>query len=1328
MFAFLSRRKGNHPGTGKHWEVKPQFKWIGNISVCNRGRPRLGAGRVILRTGRVAKSRETMAKRIIVFGHNADEGLSRFVDKDGIPLDILTPRELPLQEQIKIVGCGRSHSVWVTERNEIYVAGDNRHGQLGRIPSEAELTTFPDLAPSARTMNSDDVGDDDESKHHQDDDNDVDDDDDDDDKNHKTTKAGKVSHPKSDYSTSATAPTILQHPLIDGKPIAYVACGDHHSVLASGTSVYTMGNNAYGQLGAITKDTVCEISFRVPIVQIACGLQHTLVRLDDGSVMAWGDNGKGQLGVGDFEPRRAPTQISLPSRAGLSRAAQVCCGHNFSAILLDTKNTPLENLEDGKPTEGALWPNLYTFGDNSCGQLGRKSYNPTLPTPVEDFGTDFPLTIHSIWCGGHHVFVQVLCAIVKEDPKGRKDPKTSLKKRVFVFGSNKYGELGLGPDVKDKFVQTPQQLVDLDSLEVRVSLGDCSSFVWVLPSKPKEGSSRSSILSTSSLGLGFYACGKNSKGELGLPISSSKVSTLTRVNNIDISDAGCTYSSRFTIILSGTDDIEPKVGYRKDIFSWESANIHQQSKDPKVRERKPSSERHDRRTSSSPQRRHYSVQAEEASTASEDSFQSLSPMRPPRRSESPQKKRTEESPSKSRRNSAGKKSTSHKKYTLAPEPESRRETMPPDLQQSYNGEQKRAKSPSQNRRASSPTKSHPNQKDQASPEKNRKNKQRAVPANQDLLQQQATLAIEMERLLSDQLMCDALVRAGRPSTFLDSILPTDTFMNTTPIMASQSPRAMRDEDALYYPVHGAILECRCTRLAQLIKQEIVHTNGRQYGTQDFARNGINFRAGSGWDWSSRMTRVNLAYASEAAMPTFLQFLYSDRDGLINQLTADHLGILLDLAYAAHSYGMDRLLGLCQLRIKALLDISNAVPVLTQACNLGLLAVKRCCLEFIRARYEVTISKRNRMAVETLNNNPSLLAEVVGLTSPEFADSLIHALPEVGRTTPSTLVHDLARLKDMASFADVEFQPSEAVMYMRRDSKRGGHNNMHTNVAAQTPICCHAIILAARCPALFDAVREHIFGSNSTNSGFGITRRLSNHGSQLKLIDNLKTGNATEESKERYPETKSSTENEGADKTQTGQKDALLKEQDVIPGDTKPKPCVAKEHRTVDDSMMEFIQSIGSTKNGLPRARVDGLSSETNRMQIGEVTEASPKAIRVFLDYLYSASTKNVTTEIAIDILMMCYVYKLSGSALDTAAAQVLEHSLDGSTAIDVICAATIVHKPSLQIASLAYAVSHARACLVQSKEKLRDAIQDFPDIGLALIQALSERCEPLTEY
>lgn len=87
------------------------------------------------------------------------------------------------------------------------------------------------------------------------------------------------------------------------------------------------------------------------VIQIACGLHHTVVLTQSGEVFTFGSNQYGQLGTGDLVAHVGPVQVKLNSFI-----IQVAAGSNHT-VLLSSRGV------------------IYTFGNHSKGQLGRLSHD-----------------------------------------------------------------------------------------------------------------------------------------------------------------------------------------------------------------------------------------------------------------------------------------------------------------------------------------------------------------------------------------------------------------------------------------------------------------------------------------------------------------------------------------------------------------------------------------------------------------------------------------------------------------------------------------------------------------------------------------------------------------------------------------------------------------------------------------------------------------------------------------------------------------------------------------------------------------------------------------
>ncbi len=150
--------------------------------------------------------------------------------------------------------------------------------------------------------------------------------------------------------------------------IAIAARGAHSLALLSNGTVMAWGLNAYGQLGL--GDTTDRITpTQIPagsvsnVLAITAGSYHSLALLSDGTVKAWGFHNHGQLGVGVIPaPYHQLTPLPIP-------ASSLC---NVSAIVAGEWHS-LALLSDGS---------VKSWGWNSAGTLGLGNTNfSSVPTP-----------------------------------------------------------------------------------------------------------------------------------------------------------------------------------------------------------------------------------------------------------------------------------------------------------------------------------------------------------------------------------------------------------------------------------------------------------------------------------------------------------------------------------------------------------------------------------------------------------------------------------------------------------------------------------------------------------------------------------------------------------------------------------------------------------------------------------------------------------------------------------------------------------------------------------------------------------------------------------
>ncbi|HEX2951098.1 MAG TPA: prepilin-type N-terminal cleavage/methylation domain-containing protein [Armatimonadota bacterium] len=218
--------------------------------------------------------------------------------------------------------------------------------------------------------------------------------------------------------STSTRRTPVQVPYLSG--IVAIAAGLYHNLaLCVDGTVWAAGRNTVGQLGngstAASQKYFAPVSGLSGVIAIAAGDSFSLAVRQDGTIWAWGDNSRGQLGDGTTTTRLNPVQVM-----NISGVKSVAAGSNYAIAV---------------KRDGTVW----TWGENNKGQLGDGTTTNS-PTPTQVSGISDVVAVTS---------QNVSTLALKHDGT------------VWAWGDNAYGQLGNGSTTKSP---TPIQTSTLSNV------------------------------------------------------------------------------------------------------------------------------------------------------------------------------------------------------------------------------------------------------------------------------------------------------------------------------------------------------------------------------------------------------------------------------------------------------------------------------------------------------------------------------------------------------------------------------------------------------------------------------------------------------------------------------------------------------------------------------------------------------------------------------------------------------------------------------------------------------------------------------------------------
>ena len=225
---------------------------------------------------------------------------------------------------------------------------------------------------------------------------------------------------------NGTSGTTLLYPVPLATPsgITAIACGPNHSLaIRNDQTLWSWGDNTYLELGRIISGSSALSPGLVPgiggVVSVSGGLTHSVAVKSDGTVWVWGDNTIGQLGLGTIGGAN-PTPTQVP---GISGAVAAASRYLHTLILLNDGTVLAWGVGDsgqlgnGFPSASefplpvlgltgvtaiaagiehslALKSDgtVVSWGGNLYGELGRVATLSDVPTPVEGLANVVAIT------------------------------------------------------------------------------------------------------------------------------------------------------------------------------------------------------------------------------------------------------------------------------------------------------------------------------------------------------------------------------------------------------------------------------------------------------------------------------------------------------------------------------------------------------------------------------------------------------------------------------------------------------------------------------------------------------------------------------------------------------------------------------------------------------------------------------------------------------------------------------------------------------------------------------------------------------------------------
>ena len=475
-----------------------------------------------------------------------------------------------INNDVSQIACGYYHTIILKNNGSVYACGRNNYGELG-LNDTTQRTTFTQVTTNISEIKQIACG------------------------NYHTfilkndgsiwscgrNNYGQLGWGTSDSNTHSTFIQVTTNINNDVKQVS--TSGSHTFILKKDGSAWTCGYNYSGQLGLndnTNRTTFTQVTTNISndVRQIACGNYHTFILKNNGSVWSCGNNGYGQLGLGtsDTDIHSTFTQVSTFESVEideselnrlklyyylLDNSIDVTDDMNIDTmldILIASNNNAISKIENTRSTLAGLMQeggyditgdedidslldllilsgisvidikqiscgdthtfilkndaSLWSCGYNNYGQLGLgDTDNRTTFTQVtENINND----VKQIVCGQYHTY------IIKNDGS------------IWACGRSNYGQLGLGDtDNRTTFTQVT---TNINNDVKKIICGYQYTFI---------------IKTDDSV----WSCGRNTNGQLGLGDTTDRTTFMQVTTNIsDVKQIACGWSHTFIIKNDGS--------------------------------------------------------------------------------------------------------------------------------------------------------------------------------------------------------------------------------------------------------------------------------------------------------------------------------------------------------------------------------------------------------------------------------------------------------------------------------------------------------------------------------------------------------------------------------------------------------------------------------------------------------------------------------------------------------------------------------------------------------------------------------------------------------